>query len=177
MILFTFVKMVQQTSPTIVTHVQASKINKIDYQRPSEDKPYPELQGINDLSIVTDISDNRTYLKAGKKTIYTMYSSAGKIENGKSTTPTGTFYVEPERGESFFHQELQEGANYWVSFKNHGEYLFHTVPTKGDGSYNQKEAAKLGKQPASHGCIRLSAPDAKYLYENLPTGTKVIIRN
>ena len=61
------------------------------------------------------------------------------------------------------------------SWLNHGEYLFHSVPTKADGSYNLREAANLGKSTGSHGCIRLSVPDAKWMEQNLPEGTKVVI--
>ena len=56
-------------------------------------------------------------------------------------------------------------------------YLFHSVPTKGDGSYNMKEAAKLGRTQGSHGCIRLSVPDSKWLMDNIPDGTKVVIKD
>lgn len=37
-----------------------------------------------------------------------------------------------------------------------------------------KEAKKLGVK-ASHGCIRLAIPDAKWIYENIPQHTKVVI--
>ncbi|CCU56791.1 ErfK/YbiS/YcfS/YnhG superfamily [Bacillus subtilis E1] len=36
------------------------------------------------------------------------------------------------------------------------------------------EAEKLGTK-ASHGCIRLTIPDAKWIYENIPEHTKVVI--
>ena len=36
------------------------------------------------------------------------------------------------------------------------------------------EAEKLGS-PASHGCIRLSIADSKWLYDQLPTGTPIHI--
>ena len=70
-----------------------------------------------------------------------------------------------------------EGANYYVSWKDHGVYLFHSVPTKASGAYNVEEAEKLGKSTGSHGCIRLSIPDAKWMSANLPVGTKIVIEN
>ncbi|WP_396133693.1 L,D-transpeptidase family protein, partial [Faecalibacillus intestinalis] len=30
---------------------------------------------------------------------------------------------------------------------------------------------------AFHGCVRLSVPDAKWFYENIKEGTKVVITN
>ena len=64
------------------------------------------------------------------------------------------------------------GANWWVSF--YGDYLFHTVPTDSDGNYIVSEAEKLGR-PASHGCLRLTVSDAKWIYDNIPDGTTVVI--
>ena len=151
----------------------------IDYQKSSETKPYPDLTKVKDFWVKVDLKKNRTYLYDGKKVIYTMYSTGGiykkdpKTGKKKSMTPTGTFHVQQERGETFYNMALQEGANYYVSWLNHGVYLFHSVPTKADGSYDKKEAAKLGKSTGSHGCIRLSIPDAQWMFQNLPVGTKV----
>lgn len=153
----------------------------IDWRQSSETIPYPDLSKVKNFWIKVDLKKNRTYLYDGNKVIYTMYSTGGVYEKDprtgkmKSTTPTGTFYIQQERGDSFFNQSLKEGANYYVSWKNHGEYLFHSVPTTADGKYNEKEAAKLGKDQGSHGCIRLSIPDAQWMEHNLPVGTKVEI--
>ncbi len=153
----------------------------IDWQKSSETVDYPDLGNVKDLWIEVRLRSSRTLLKDGDKTIYTMYSSGGKYHNvdGRqvSYTPTGTYYIQNERGESFFNNKLNEGARYYISWLNHGEYLFHTVPTNANGEYNVRECEKLGKQPASHGCIRLSVPDAIWLYNNLPVGTKVVINN
>lgn len=153
----------------------------IDWRKSSETVPYPDLNKVKDLWVKVDLKGNRTYLYDGQKVIYTMYSTGGIYEKDaktgkmKSATPTGTFHVQQERGDSFYNAKLQEGANYYTSWLNHGEYLFHSVPTKADGSYNQKEAAKLGKTQGSHGCIRLSVPDARWMEQNLPVGTKVVV--
>ncbi|MGN1279247.1 MAG: L,D-transpeptidase [Limosilactobacillus sp.] len=153
----------------------------IDWRKSSETVPYPDLDKVKDLWVKVDLKGNRTYLYDGQKVIYTMYSTGGIYEKDaktgkmKSATPTGTFHVQQERGDSFYNAKLQEGANYYTSWLNHGEYLFHSVPTKADGSYNQKEAAKLGKTQGSHGCIRLSVPDARWMEQHLPVGTKVVI--
>jgi lipoprotein-anchoring transpeptidase ErfK/SrfK len=36
------------------------------------------------------------------------------------------------------------------------------------------EAQKLGSK-ASHGCIRLALPDAKWIYQNIRVGSRVVI--
>lgn len=153
----------------------------IDWHKSSETIPYPDLSKVKNFWIKVDLKKNRTYLYDGSKVIYTMYSTGGIYKKDKATgqmksaTPTGTFYIEQERGDSFFNQSLNEGTNYYVSWKNHGEYLFHSVPTEAGGKYNEEEAAKLGKTQGSHGCIRLSIPDAQWMEHNLPVGTKVEI--
>lgn len=152
----------------------------INWRLPSETVAYPNLKQLNDFWIKVVISKNRVYLMDGKKVVYTMYASAGEYERQadgkkKSTTPTGTYYIQAERGDSFYNPTLSEGANYWTSWLNHGEYLFHTVPTDANGNYKVTEAKKLGKKPASHGCIRLSVADAKWINQNVPQGTKVVI--
>ena len=89
----------------------------IDWQKSSETIPYPDLSKVKDLWVKVSLKGNRTYLYDGSKIIYTMYSSGGvyqkdaKTGKMKSATPTGTFYVQAERGDSFFNQELGEGAN------------------------------------------------------------------
>ncbi|WP_416353956.1 L,D-transpeptidase [Agrilactobacillus fermenti] len=169
----------QMSAPTIVKHVPKTKApqqsNQLtDYwQQPSEDKPYPNVAHYANLSVDVSIHKQRVYLKAGKQTLYTMLASTGK-DGG---TPTGTFKIEAERGQKFYNSESKEGANYWVSFKDHGIYLFHTVPTNQAGTYDLTQAKQLGKQANSHGCIRLSVADAKWFFENIPENTPVHIYN
>lgn len=163
----------------VTTNDDSHMRTPIDWQKSSETIPYPDLSKVKNLWVKVDLKKNRTYLYDGSNVIYTMYSTGGIYQKDpstgkmKSATPTGTFYVQQERGDCFFNQNLKEGANYYVSWKNHGEYLFHSVPTGADGNYNKEEAAKLGKTQGSHGCVRLSVPDAQWMEQNLPAGTKV----
>ena len=57
-----------------------------------------------------------------------------------------------------------------------GGILFHSVPGYNRTSYNisYRDYNKLG-QPASHGCIRLTVEDAKWIYDNCKKGTTVKI--
>lgn len=132
---------------------------------------YPDLAEVNNLRILVDTKNQKTYLYDGEKRLTSFIVSTG-ILDGESNTPLGEYVIENERGENFFTPRFGEGANYWVSFKDHGIYLFHSVPTDENGDYIVSEAEKLGK-PASHGCIRMSVPDSKWFYENIPTGTPV----
>lgn len=57
-----------------------------------------------------------------------------------------------------------------------GDYLFHSVPyyTLNEQDLEVEEFNKLGEQ-ASQGCVRLAISDAKWIYDNCPTGTNVSI--
>ena len=158
------------------THADSVMRKPIDYQKPSETVPYPDAKATKDLNILVKLNRHRVYIRSGKQIMYTMYCSAGMVDpkTGEETTPIGQFELQSERGDTFYNKELKEGATAWTSFKNHGEYLFHSVPTDANGNYKPKEAKKLGKTNASHGCIRLSIPDAKYI-QTLPAGTPVTI--
>ncbi|HCW51160.1 MAG TPA: L,D-transpeptidase, partial [Clostridiales bacterium] len=74
----------------------------------------------------------------------------------------------------FFSERYEQGARWWVSFRDWGIYLFHSVPVDRTGEVIPEEADKLG-QPASHGCVRLSMEDARWFYETIPEGTPVDI--
>lgn len=99
-----------------------------------------------------------------------MIASTGIASN---PTPVGSFRLE-NRGEWFFSEKYLQGGWYWVSFKDHGQYLFHSIPTDREKQLIPEEAALLGV-PASHGCVRLALQDARWFYEHLPTGTRVEI--
>ncbi|NEG96101.1 L,D-transpeptidase family protein [Bifidobacterium sp. SMB2] len=128
-----------------------------------------DLRKVRDLNVRVSIAEQKTYILSGKTVVYTMRCSTGM----KGSTPTGRFKVQ-NRGEDFFNPNENMGAKYWVSWANYGEYLFHSVPTDRQGRYIVSEAEKLGR-PASHGCVRLTVADAKWLYEQLPVDTPVTI--
>ena len=175
------VRQVKVTTASALPASSAHMRTPIDWRKSSETVSYPDLSKVKNFWIKVSLKQNRTYLYDGNKLIYTMYSTGGMYKKNPQTgklesmTPTGTFYAQAERGTSFFNSSLNEGANYYVSWKNHGVYLFHSVPTKAGGAYNVKEADKLGKSTGSHGCIRLSIPDAKWMSANLPGGNKFFI--
>ncbi len=120
--------------------------------------------------IDVDVAVQQVAIMRGDEVIKTMLCSTGAEGH---ETPLGTFEIQ-NRGEWFFNERYQQGAKYWVSFKDWGVYLFHSLAMDRNQQVIPEEAAKLG-QPASHGCIRLSIEDAKWIYENIPAKTKVVI--
>lgn len=134
---------------------------------------YPALSHYKDVWIDVSLSTQRIHIMSANQTIYTMITSSG-LDGPNTYTPTGTYYVQPERGTWFYTPRFQEGAEYWVSWKGHGQYLFHSVPMNKQHQVIKSAAADLGVK-ASHGCFHLTISDAKWIYENIPTGTKVVI--
>jgi len=98
----------------------------------------------------------------------------GKKGSGEDT-PTGTYYVQSR----WKWLQMVGGVygRYVVQF--YGDFLFHSVPYEYYGDLDSmpvKEFNKLGRD-ASHGCVRLSIMDSKWVYENIPRGTKVTVYN
>ncbi|GEL13745.1 hypothetical protein FC15_GL001769 [Lapidilactobacillus concavus DSM 17758] len=143
---------------------------KLLWKKPTGGK-YPTLNTSHTLKLTVSLDKQRVYLDdlTSQERLYTMICSSGLNQ----TTPQGTYAIQ-ERGDHFYNSALNEGANYWVSWLHHGVYLFHSIPTDVKGNYEAAEGEKLG-QPASHGCIRLSIPDAKWLYDKIPQGTTVVV--
>lgn len=88
---------------------------------------------------------------------------------GASSTPTpkGTYTVK-SKGLSF-----GSGYTCWYYTQFYGNYLFHSV-LYNPGSKTSLQDGRLGMQ-LSHGCVRLSLSNAKWIYDNIPRGTKVYI--
>lgn len=80
-------------------------------------------------------------------------------------TPTGQYTV-TGRGYSFGHGYT---CYYYTQF--YGDYLFHSVLYY-QNTFNLKDGT-LGRR-VSHGCIRLKLGNAKWIYDNIPNGTKVV---
>ncbi len=133
---------------------------------------------INTLNIES-LTSYLVYVNLSEQMTYVYKGTMNKWDNIKSftcstgvddeKTPPGIFDVR-ERGEWFFSDKYEQGGKYWVQF--YGDYLFHSVPFNKDQS--EVVDNTLGT-PASHGCIRLKTEDAKWIYDNIEFGTKVII--
>ena len=133
---------------------------------------------INTLNIES-LTSYLVYVNLSEQMTYVYKGTMNKWDNIKSftcstgvddeKTPPGIFDVR-ERGEWFFSDKYEQGGKYWVQF--YGDYLFHSVP------YNKDQSEVVDNTlgtPASHGCIRLKTEDAKWIYDNIEFGTKVII--
>ena len=149
-------------------------------------KLYYDASGnlVKDVSSI--IGKQSSYvIKVNKKqntvTVYAKDGSKGYIIPVKAfvcstgaATPLGTFYT-PQK----YRWHTLDGPSYgqWCT-RITGSILFHSVwyyqPKNTTLSVTQYN--KLGTT-ASHGCVRLTAGDAKWIYDNCSLKTKVIIYN
>lgn len=127
-------------------------------------------EAVKPFKIQVDLEKQRVYVYDAKsKLVQVFVCSSGIIG---SDTPKGEYTIK-ERGYSFFSDKYKEGAYYWTQFK--GNYLFHSVPFDKNQKIETNEEQKLGTK-ASHGCVRLAISDAKWIYDNIPRGTVVVIK-
>ena len=88
--------------------------------------------------------------------------------DGAPSTPTveGTFTV----GLRGYYFDSGASRCYWYT-QFRGNYLFHSVLYNKNGTLRD---GRLG-MPLSHGCVRLDINNAKWIYDNIPSGTTVVV--
>jgi len=120
------------------------------------------------LTIDVDLTSQMVALYYKGYQVRQMTCSGGTESN---PTPLGYFTTSQKIYYAWL-PKYDVGVYNIIRFK--GSYLFHSVPFDKNGVMIEEEYQKLG-QPASHGCIRLSVEDAKWLYDTLPLGVSVSI--
>ena len=118
--------------------------------------------------IEIDLSRQRLTVFYREDILKEMICSGGALE---TPTPLGEFTTN-QKIEYSWVDRFDVGAYYWIRFFE--DYLIHSVPFDENGEMIVEEFEKLGN-PASHGCVRLRLDEAKWLYETLPLGVKVLI--
>lgn len=118
--------------------------------------------------ILVDTKANRVGIYNGSKGNWTQ-KYFWVCTTGKSSTPTvkGQFTV-GSKGKAFGH-----GYTCWYYTQFYGNYLFHSVLYE-PGSMTDIQDGRLGIN-ASAGCVRLSIGNAKWIYDNIPSSTKVVV--
>ncbi len=126
------------------------------------------IQSPTDYLLVTDLINRLTYVfRKSNNSWQQLYKWSCTV--GKPETPTvrGIFDIK-DRKPGF-------GTNlYSVKYATRiiGGYYYHSILYNSTGSYVID--GRLG-QALSHGCIRLATENAKWIYENVPNGTTVVI--
>ncbi|MCD8119011.1 MAG: L,D-transpeptidase [Lachnospiraceae bacterium] len=145
----------------------SSAFIEVDYTPPA-DAEYPYLIKVNRaMCTVTiyGIDSNGDYSIPVKA----MVCSVAKTVVG---TPLGTFTL----GTKYTFHLMKGGVYSQYATRIYQGIMFHAVPdyTKDKSNLEYLQFNKLGS-PASAGCCRLCVLDAKWIQDNCPTGTTVII--
>lgn len=117
--------------------------------------------------IMVDRDSHKVGIFTGSKGAW-KYVYKWDCANGKSSTPTigGVFTVQ---NKGYYFDSGSSRCYWWTQF--YGNYLFHSV------LYNKNGTLQDGRvgMALSHGCVRLQIENAKWIYDNIPRGTTVVV--
>ena len=149
----------EASSRALTTNISPNNINTLN------------IESTTSYFVNVNLATQKTYIYKGKpdnwKLIRTCPCSTGI--SGEDT-PTGSFSIK-EKGDWFFSDKYEQGGKYWTQIT--GDILFHSVPFAKDKTTVLDYTMN---KPSSHGCIRLSIDDAKWIYTTIPKGSKIIIK-
>lgn len=126
--------------------------------------------------LVVDISDRRTYVYRWTGDRYGEQIATFKCCVGAPSTPTplGTFQGSGQAGGRWYYfKDFDCYAQY--AWRIRGGILFHSVTYSRPNENSGGSTRSLGRAE-SHGCVRLTVSDAKWIYDNCPRGTTVIVQ-
>ena len=168
---------------SVFTNTNTEQINLINQEEPTIFSAEEQIIKVEPVAYSTD-STMPYYIKVNiSQNVVNIYK---KDENGdysilETTMLCSTGTATPKSGKKF---KITSYRTLWNKLKGnvygqyavqiYGNILFHSVPyTKRDNSSLEYwEFDKLGEK-ASLGCIRLCVADAKWIYDNVWTGTIV----
>ena len=131
-------------------------------------KPYVLKVSVKDQRVYAyGLDENNEYTDL----VRTMKCSTGRKGND---TPLGTFENTTGPGARWhYFKKFDCWAQY--AYYIQGDIMFHSVLYGSkEGSVTRSSVNNLGKR-ASHGCVRLSVEDAKWIWDNCPRNTRVEI--
>ncbi|MCR5431026.1 MAG: L,D-transpeptidase [Lachnospiraceae bacterium] len=110
----------------------------------------------------------------GEYTVPVRYMLCSSGAN-KTSSPVGTFEMKDYRVRFSRFVNTDDYGQYWSLIT--GRIYFHSIlyDSRNASDYITSTWNNLGKN-VSHGCIRLSVPDARFIYYNMAPGTIVQIR-
>ena len=124
--------------------------------------------------LVVDVSQQKVYVGKWNGTTYKGPYKTFPCATGKKETPTpiGTYQAGGKTG------------NEWYYFKDFGCWAKWAYQIVGGILFHSNTVSKRGDKPhdgglghrASHGCIRMRVDDAKWIYDNCPEGTTVVVQ-
>lgn len=152
---------------------------------PSAHMAFNELVGDNGVygALTKRFPDKDTYriVVDLRNNIMTVYNKADAsiqrrmlCTTGKPSTPSprGNLKMGKNRIRFGYFEEFECYAQYWVQITRN-VYMHSVLYSKKNAKSLIKDSYRnLGKS-VSHGCIRLTVPDARWIYENIAPGTEI----
>ena len=139
-------------------------------------KPKRSTEYVFPYKYWVDVSEQRVYVGKWTGKDYSKIVKKFKCSTGKASSPTplGTYHAAGITGAEWYYFRAYNCYAKWAT-RIVGGILFHSI------TFNSKKKkvgseSTLGHRAASHGCIRLSIPDAKWIYHHCPSGTTVVVR-
>ena len=124
------------------------------------------------------VSKQRVYVYEWNYGAYSKLVKTMKCTTGAAATPTplGSFKMGGPCGRWYYFKKFECWAQY--ASRITGGILFHSVlySDKNEKTLRAGSVAALGSR-ASHGCVRLSVDDAKWIYNHIPAGTTCRVYN
>lgn len=127
------------------------------------------LQSKTDFLLWTDLSRCLTYvLEYGDEGWHLIKTLSCSVGDAAHPTPRGRYEVDYKC--TCIGKEGHYLCRYALCF--YGSYMFHSVlyDFSGEKIIDERLGARI-----SHGCVRLSPTDSKWLYATIPVGTAVFI--
>ncbi len=170
-----------QVTSSMATHNSGDEAEQPERPSMATRAPQAKLMNIQakgarspDALLLVDLSDRRVYLYRGHR-----LTASYPVAVGRSgwETPTGTFEVRerllnPNWRHPMTGNVVPPGPNNplgagWIGFWSDGKNHI--------GFHGTDKTAVLG-QAVSHGCLRMSNPDLLALYNDVQTGTPVVVK-
>ncbi|MCI2241788.1 L,D-transpeptidase family protein [Adlercreutzia faecimuris] len=120
--------------------------------------------------ILVDTGNTRVNVYSGSQGRWSLQHS-WLCAPGAPSTPTikGYFTV---GGKGYYFDSGASRCFYYTQFR--GNYLFHSTLYNKRPTPSSPQDNRVGMQ-LSHGCVRLELQNAKWIYDNIPRGTKVYV--
>ena len=174
----------KQTATSVSTTKTKSEKN-LENVKPLSDSKNQQLR-----KMLSDVDEDysRYYNYIVAVNIETNLLTVYEKEDGKFTKPikamicsSGAEGSETPQGEFKMNEKILWNLMFDNSYGRYitrfnGHYMIHSVPykSKNAADLDYKAFNRLGES-VSHGCIRLSLSDAKWIYDNIKFGTKLIV--
>ena len=121
--------------------------------------------------ILVNLTEQKTYVFSGSKGAWSP-TKEFTCSTGTSDHPTPVGEYKTTMRTTYFNSFGYRC--WWATGFIGGEYLFHSSPYTMTDTPQICADYTMGR-PSSHGCIRMRLDDAKWIYDNIPIGTKVVI--